>query len=214
MTGFATCSDEKALWDNADFVVVGFPNRLGFWGIGENFAAAIDQGDLRSSKFWLLCFCRCTSIVASHELVPGTNAQYRDVEIEISAAIAQLTGQADPCCTSRQNEAVQLSEFGGGCRVCNNLSIDPKITQHAPFSMGPLSSVVDDIDNQWWCTHRSLPRLALNQGDDVTGPPIHCSIVLAYCAQMLLRCPKPLAGRPQVHTIRAHERQTTCFLSV
>ena len=90
-----------------------------------------------------------------HELVTGADAQDGDVELKVRATISEFSGQPHARCAAGENQAVQFAKFRNGRGVVDDLRVHLEIAKHAPFPVRPLTSVVDDVNDEWFLRHAS-----------------------------------------------------------
>src|SRR6266571_7885387 len=137
----------EARRDLRHLVVVGLPH---LELVGKSFEQDVRLVDLDDglAKLRDLRRSRCASEVGRHELVACADPKDGSGEgVEVFAVLAHLLRiDADPGGTSGEDESVDLLQIGDGRVVRYDLRVDSEVLQHAPFSVRPLTSVVDDVD--------------------------------------------------------------------
>ncbi len=89
-----------------------------------------------------------SSEVLADKLHPGAYPEDREIGLVQILSVVAHTGRiaCDARCAAGEHEAVDIRDLVERCGVGNDLGIDLEISENAPLAVGPLPSVVDDVD--------------------------------------------------------------------
>src|SRR6267143_3470666 len=133
--------------EHRHLVVVGFPD---LELIRESFEQDVRLVDLHGGPAKLRDFrrSRSASEMRGHELMaradPEDGSRNRVDVVPVLAHLLRI--DADAGGASREDEAVDFLEVRNGRIVRDDFRVDAEVLQHPPFSVRPLTSVVDDVD--------------------------------------------------------------------
>ena len=141
------CGDLEPFWDSLDLVIMGCPYLESVRKSLEEVVVGCDV-ELHPSELGSRPGTQLSSEVLADELHPGAYPEDREIGLVQILSVVAHTGRiaCDARCAAGEHEAVDIRDLVERCGVGNDLGIDLEISENAPLAVGPLPSVVDDVD--------------------------------------------------------------------